>query len=217
MTVGDADRDSKLVRGAVAVAVGRVHDHVEGPVDRVAACLDGARHVLDAHHRSAHDRAQIVLDAGVPEATTIGVDEPELQRIVRVDLDLDRDDLIPHRGERADQRKARDVIVGGELVDGDGGGRVRFLLHDLERDIPGDAAPVSCRTLRDEKLTAFAGEMTVPRGVAPREPGARLRGGAGVRGANGLLVLAARAPDAAPPERAPRRRHRRGVDGEPAP
>ena len=101
-------------------------DDVERAVGRVATRLDRARHVLDPHHRSAHDRSEVVLDLVRAEAPSVGVDEGELERIVRVDLELDLRDLIAHRTERAEERATRDVVVRDELVDRERGRGVRL-------------------------------------------------------------------------------------------
>ncbi len=216
MTSGDTDRDRKLL-GGVGVACSRVDDHVECPVHGVAARLDGASNVLDADHRPAHDRAEVVLDRAGAKAAAVRVDQAELERVVRVHFELDLDDLVAQRRERADEREPRDVVVGGELVHRDGGRRVRLVLRDLEGHVPGDSTSVARRTLGDEELTPLPREMAVPHRGGAREPGARLRGRAGVRGGDGLPVRATRAPYAAPRQGAPRRRDRRRIESEPAP
>ena len=216
MPVRDADRDRELITSAVAVARAAVDDDVEGAFGSVAPRLDRARHVLDADHRSADDRAESMLDRGRAETASVRVDEAELERIGGIDLELDLHDLVAHRGEGADQREPRHVVVGGHLVDADGRRGVRLVLEHLEGDIAGDPSALARRTFGHEELAPLADEMAIPRRDAAGQPRARLRCGASVGRANGLLVVTARAPNTRPREGEPRCWDRCGVDPEPA-
>ena len=183
-----------------------MHHDVERTVGVVSTRLERALHVLDPQHRAAHDRSEVVLHRVRAEAPSVGVDERELERIVRVDLELDLGDLVAHRTERAQERLTREVVVGDELVDRERGRGMRLPLAQLERDVP---------SVGDEEVTTLAREMTIPERVRPREPAARPRGRANVCPHHEVLVLASHTADARSRERSPRRRDRVRLDREP--
>ncbi len=164
---------------------------VDGAVVVVAARNQCALDVDHAHHRSARENTQRMLDGLGAAAGAVDVDETAIERIGRIELEVDLGDLIAHRTEHRHESPPRLVVFDDELTNDEPRSRVGLALHDRPRPV-GHRSRVA---RRDEPLATLVGEARIPQRHRPLEHPRPSRAGTGVKRLDGRAIVPARRAD----------------------